>query len=284
VAGAPPDLVVVGHVTLDVTASGTRPGGAAYYAALTAHRLGLRVGLLTSSGEDYPADTLPGGIVLARVPAPQTTVFRLVETGAGRTLTLISRADDLEVDDLPPGWDGAPLAMLCPVINEVDPAVAETLGTASLGVLPQGWMRRRAQGGLIVPQLWEDAPAVLAWAQLMVASEDDVAGFREDAVEWLQRVPVGALTAGRHGAELFVNGEPYHVAPDQAQEVDETGAGDVFATALLIEYDRSGDPWEAAAVAACAGAASVEGPGAFAVPDRAGLNARLTAYRKRRGG
>ena len=283
-AGAPPDLVVVGHVTLDVTASGTRPGGAAYYAALTAHRLGLRVGLLTSSGEDYPADTVPGGIVLARVPAPQTTVFRLVESGAGRILTLISRADDLEVDDLPPGWDGAPLAMLCPVINEVDPAFAETLGTASLGVLPQGWMRRRAQGGLIVPQLWEDAPAVLAWAQLMVASEDDVAGFREDAVEWLQRVPVGALTAGRHGAELFVNGEPYHVAPDQAQEVDETGAGDVFATALLIEYDRSGDPWEAAAVAACAGAASVEGPGAFAVPDRAGLNARLTAYRKRRGG
>ena len=84
--------------------------------------------------------------------------------------------------------------------------------------------------------------------------------------------------------ELFVNGEPYHVAPDQAHEVDETGAGDVFATVLLIEYDRTGDPWEAAAVAACAGAASVEGPGAFAVPDRAGLTARLTAYRKRRGG
>ena len=96
--------------------------------------------------------------------------------------------------------------------------------------------------------------------------------------------PAGALTAGPRGAELFVNGEPYHVTPDQAHEVDETGAGDVFATVLLIEYDRSGDPWEAAAVAACAGAASVEGPGAFAVPDRAGLTARLTAYRKRRGG
>ena len=283
-AGAPPDLVVVGHLTLDLTASGTRPGGAAYYAALTAHRLGLRVGLLTSFGEDSPADTLPGGIVLARVPAPQTTVFRLAGSGEGRTLTLISRADDLEIDDLPPGWDAAPLALLCPVMNEVDPALAEALGAASLGVLPQGWMRRLDKDGLIVPQLWEDAPAVLAWAQIMVASEEDVAGFREDAVEWLQRVPLGALTAGRRGAELFVNGEPYHVAPDQAQEVDETGAGDVFATTLLIEYDRSGDPWEAAAVAACAGAASVEGPGAFAVPDRAGLSARLTAYRKRRGG
>jgi len=284
-AGAPPDLVVVGHITLDVTAGGTRPGGAAYYAALTAHRLGLRVGLLSSFGDDFPADALPAdGIALARVPASQTTMFRLAETGQGRTLTLTARADDLEIDDLPPGWDGAPLAMLCPVINEVDPGLAESLGAASLGVLPQGWMRRREKGGLIVPQLWEDAAAVLAWAQIMVASEEDVAGFREDAVEWLQRVPLGALTAGRGGAELFVNGEPYHVAPDQAHEVDETGAGDVLATVLLIEYDRSGDPWEAAALAACAGAASVEGPGAFAVPDRAGLSARLTAYRKRRGG
>ena len=69
-----------------------------------------------------------------------------------------------------------------------------------------------------------------AYAQLLVASEEDVGGFREDAVEWLQRVPLGALTAGARGATLFVNGEPYHVAPDVATEVDETGAGDVFAT------------------------------------------------------
>ncbi len=111
--------------------AGRRPGGAAYYAAVTAHRLGLRVGLLTSFGEDFPADALPGGIALARVPAPQTTVFRLAESGQGRTLTLTARADDLEIDDLPPGWDGAPLALLCPVINEVDPGLAESLGAAS---------------------------------------------------------------------------------------------------------------------------------------------------------
>jgi 1D-myo-inositol 3-kinase len=279
-----PDLVVVGHVTLDVTPSGTRPGGAAYYAALSAHRLGLRVGLLTSFGPNFPTDVLPPEITVARVDSALTTVFALSGAGASRTLTLGARAADLEAEDLPPGWDAAPQALLCPVINEVDPALAAAFEGASLGVLPQGWLRRREAGGAIVAQEWEDADAVLAHVQLLVASDEDVSGVRERAVEWLQRVPLGALTAGPRGAELFVNGEPYHVAPDVATEVDDTGAGDVFATILLIEYHRGGDPWEAAAAAACAAAAVVEGPGASTLLDRASLMMRLAAYRRRRGG
>jgi len=35
----PVDFVAIGHVTLDQTPRGTRPGGAAYYTAMTAHRL-----------------------------------------------------------------------------------------------------------------------------------------------------------------------------------------------------------------------------------------------------
>ena len=280
----PPDLVVAGHVSLDVTSGGTRPGGAAYYAALTAHRLGLRVGLLTSFGPEFPPDALPSDISVAKVDSPQTTTFTLGSSGSSRTLTLGARAADLEADDLPPDWASAPLALLCPVINEVDPALAEVLGAASMGVLPQGWMRRREQGGRIVAQPWDDAEPVLAWAQLMVASEEDVAGFREDAVEWLQRVPLGALTDGARGATLFVNGEPYHVAPDVAELVDDTGSGDVFATTLLIEYYRAGDPWEAAATAAVAAAAVVEGKGPSGLLDRAALTTRLAEYRRRRGG
>src|SRR5206468_947561 len=93
--------------------------------------------------------------------------------------------------------------------------------------------------------------------------------------------PLGAITRGRRGATLYVNGEPYHVAPDRAAETDPTGAGDVFATTLLIEYQRVGDAWEAAAAAACAGAATVEGTGVAALLDRAGLAARLAAYQRR---
>jgi sugar/nucleoside kinase (ribokinase family) len=278
------DLVAIGHVTFDETPSGVRPGGSAYYAALTARRLGLNVGLLTSVSPDYPLDVFPDGIEVMVVPSAQTSRYRLGEFKGARTLTLLSRAADLEAEHLPAAWREAPLAVLGPVANEVDPALAAAFDDASVAVLPQGWMRKRGRGGLMGPQSWEDADSVLPWAQLLVMSEEDLAGAEDIAVTWLQQVPLGAITRGKRGATLYVNGEPYHVEADRATEVDQTGAGDVFATTLLIEYQRGGDAWEAAAAAACAGAASVEAEGIVGVLDRTGLDARHQAYRRRHGG
>ena len=278
------DFVAVGHVTLDQTRSGTRPGGAAYYAVLTAHRLGLRAGLVTSFGPDFPADALPSGVAVVNVPSERTTVFALAESGRGRQLTLVSRAADVEEYRLPNDWRRGPLALLCPVINEVDPALAGAFPDAAVGVVPQGWMRQRAAGGVISPARWDDADLVLPHALLVVVSAEDIEPFQEAALEWFQHVPLGAVTRGRDGAILFVNGDRYHVAPDQAAEVDATGAGDVFAATLLIEYQREGNAWEAAAAAACAAAASVERVGGASIPDRPTLAARLAAYRRRLGG
>lgn len=278
------DLVAIGHVTFDETTSGVRPGGSAYYAALTARRLGLSVGLLTSIAPDYPLDVFPKGIHVTTVASPRTTRYRLGQSRDARTLTLLSRAADLEMEHLPAAWRAAPLAMLCPVAGEVDPALADAFEDAAVAVLPQGWMRKRGRGGLMGPQPWEDAGDVLPRTQLLVLSEEDLPGGEADAVAWLQQVPLGAITCGKRGATLYVNGDAYHVEADAATEIDPTGAGDIFAGTLLIEYQRLGDAWEAAAAAACAGAASVEAEGPAALLDRPGLAARLAAYRRHRGG
>jgi sugar/nucleoside kinase (ribokinase family) len=278
------DLVAIGHVTFDETPSGVRPGGSAYYAALTARRLGLSIGLLTSAAPDYPLDVFPEGIEVTTVSSPQTTRYRLGQSGGARTLTLLSRASDIETEHLAAAWRGAPLALLCPVAGEVDPALAGAFEDAAVAVLPQGWMRKRGRGGLMGAQPWEDAADVLPRTQLLVLSEEDLPGGDADALGWLQQVPLGAITRGKRGATLFVNGDPYHVEADAAREIDPTGAGDVFATTLLVQYQRGGDPWEAAAAAACAAAASVEGEGAASILDRADLDVRLAAYQRRRGG
>jgi sugar/nucleoside kinase (ribokinase family) len=72
------------------------------------------------------------------------------------------------------------------------------------------------------------------------------------------------------------------VPPRPAREVDETGPGDVFAAAFLIDYHRNGDPWEAAAIATCAASLSVEGPGWSAVPDATQLARAVERYRRAR--
>lgn len=278
-----PDLITVGHVTVDRVGGRVQPGGAAYYAALTAHRLGLSVGLLTSFGEDFPAGELPDGLSVINVESALTTVYEVDVASAVRQLRLVSRAADLEADRVPDEWRRAPLALLCPVAAEVDPDLA-TRFAGSLGVVPQGWMRGKGAGGAVTPRPWDDAMMVLPHVQALVVSDEDVEPFRGAALEWFQAVPVAALTHGAKGATLYVNGEPYHVAPDPVTEVSAIGAGDVFATALLVEYHRRGDPWEAAAAAACVAAASVTAPGVAGLVDRASLERRLDAYRRRRGG
>jgi len=283
------DVVVIGHVTLDQTPRGLRPGGAAYYAAVTAHRQGLRVGVLTSFGPDFPREALPRGIEVVTVPSTRTTTFRigpgrLAEGRRVRELAILGRATDLEAAALPDEWRDVALGVLCPIAGEVDPALAAAFPDTSMAVLPQGWMRQRGAGGVVSPQPWEDADLVLPHVQALVVSLEDIEPFQKEALEWFQHVPVGALTRGPRGATLFVNGDQYGVEPDVAVEQDETGAGDVFATAFLIAYNRDGNPWDAAAVAACCAAASVEGEGVAAIPDRAALEARLAAYRRRQVG
>ena len=176
------------------------------------------------------------------------------------------------------------MAMLCPVINEVDPALVTSFVDAAVGVLPQGWMRARRAGGVITSEPWLDADRVIPHAQVVVVSAEDIEPFEKTAVEWFQQVPVAAVTRAAEGAILFVNGERYHVEADAATLVDDTGAGDVFAAALIIEYQREGNPWEAAAAAACCAAASVEAVGPASIPDRPALARRLQAYRRRLGG
>jgi 1D-myo-inositol 3-kinase len=285
----PVDFVAIGHVTLDQTPRGTRPGGAAYYTAMTAHRLGLRVGLLTSFGPDFPRDAIPTGIEVVNVPAERTTTFRIGQGRIGqarptRELAVLARAADLEAAALPEAWQDATLGALAPVTGEVDPSFAPAFPETSLVALPQGWMRQRGKGGILTPQPWEDADVVLPRVQALVVSHEDVEPFEKDAFEWFQQVPFGAVTRGPDGAILFVNGERYGVEADRVVAVDETGAGDVFAAALLIAYNRDGNAWDAAVTAACCAAASVEADGAAGIPDRDGLEARLAAYRRRYGG
>jgi len=222
------------------------------------------------------------------VPAERTTTFRIGQTRPGpggrtRELAVLARAADLEADALPEAWRDATLGALAPVTGEVDPGFAAAFPETSLVALPQGWMRQRGKGGILAPQPWEDADLVLPRVQALVVSHEDVEPFEKDAVEWFQQVPVGAVTRGSDGAILFVNGDRYGVEPDVAVEKDATGAGDVFAAALLVSYNRDGNAWDAAAVAACCAAASVESDGAAGIPDRERLEARLAAYRRRHG-
>jgi sugar/nucleoside kinase (ribokinase family) len=276
---AAPDLVVVGHVTLDHFEEGVRPGGTALYAAVTAQRLGMSVGILTSHGADFPLEAIPPQIEVVTLEAPATTVFEHRHRETRRALRVTSAAQPLGPADVPEDWRDAGLVLLAPVVGEVDPALVETFADATLAASAQGWLRRIEAAGLVTTRPWNPPQGLLERLQALFVSGEDVRGQESELTEWLQRLPLAAVTAGKNGALLYVNGERYEARPRPARVVDPTGAGDVFAAAFLVHYHREGDPWEAAAAATCAASMSVEGEGWSTVPERAALAAALTAYR-----
>jgi sugar/nucleoside kinase (ribokinase family) len=277
-----PEFVAIGHVTLDRFGEVTRPGGAALYAAVTAHRLGLSVGLLTSHADDFPLELVPPQIEVVTVPAPETTRFEHRHDGDGRVMAVHGRARAIGPGDVPEDWSDAPIVLLAPVIDEVDPTVASAFSSASIGAAVQGWLRELGPGGAVTLCAWASPGPLLGLVQALFLSDEDVRTQEDAAVAWFQHVPVGVMTVGAAGALLFVNGDRYEVPPRPAEERDPTGAGDVFAAAFLVAYQRDGDPWEAAAAATCAASLSVEAQGWSGVPDRATLEAALGEYRRQR--
>src|SRR5688500_13233840 len=126
----PPDYLVVGHVTKDVTPDGGYVlGGTVSFSSLTAQRLGRRAAVLTRC-ERRPdlRDYLESqGVALHRVPAEVTTTFENVYKDGHRTQRIGPVAPPVPADSVPPAWRDAAAVHLGPVSQEVPAEIADRL-------------------------------------------------------------------------------------------------------------------------------------------------------------
>ena len=136
----PVDYLLIGHVAVDLTPTGKQLGGTVSYSALTAKAMGLRVGIVTSAGEDAPLHLLDG-VQIFNLPTEQSTIFENVRTEQGRKQTLHHQATTISFEHIPQVWRNAPIVHLAPIAQEVDPALAKQFPSSWVGVTPQGWMR-----------------------------------------------------------------------------------------------------------------------------------------------
>ncbi len=287
-AREPIDALIVGHLTRDLLPDGGwRSGGAALYAAVTASRLGLRVGIVTSAPADLCASvaaTLDDSPMIA-VDAETATSFENVYTPAGRVQYLRASAEPLTLDDIPTRWRRCAVALLAPVAGEVAPGLAAALDARVIGAAPQGWLRAWDATGRVRPQPLDGAAldALRSFSALIV-SREDLTGPAADATTqeaadetlraWARLVPLVAVTRGAEGADLYRAGAVERYPGSPAREVDPTGAGDVFAAAFLSALARDGDAAAAIAQANRIAALSVEGVGPSAIPTLAQVAAR----------
>jgi sugar/nucleoside kinase (ribokinase family) len=227
--------------------------------------LGLRVGIVTSSGAGAPLGSLDG-ITVVNVPAEHSTTFENVKTSNGRKQTLHHQAALILLDYIPQIWRNAPIIHLAPIAREVDLSLAEKLSGSLMGITPQGWMRTWDENGQVSACAWENREQALRHAGAVVLSVEDVNRDLELVEEMAHQTRILCLTEGEAGAVLHWNGDRRRFRPPVVDEVDGTGAGDIFAAAFFVRLYHTRDPWEAARFATQLAARSVTRTGLNGIP------------------
>ncbi|GAB4498767.1 MAG: PfkB family carbohydrate kinase [Anaerolineales bacterium] len=261
----PIEYLVIGHITCDVTDNGLQPGGTAAYAALTAHALGLRPGIVSAHGEEMPLHAL-AHLPIVTLHTGRSTTFENLYTPQGRVQYLRHAAPPLGYPHIPDAWRTPRIVHLGPVAQEVEPDLARRFPDALLAVTPQGWLRGWDANGRVYPDEWVEANFVLRRADCAVMSVEDVQGDEHRIEEMASACPVLVVTEGAAGARLYWNGDVRRFRAPEMPEVDATGAGDIFAAAFFIRYDQTRDPWEAARFATLLAANSVTRRGLLGAP------------------
>jgi sugar/nucleoside kinase (ribokinase family) len=275
-----PDFLTLGHVTRDVRPDGSFSlGGTVTFAALTAYHLGLAAAIVSRADQQLIPELpryLPN-IELQIQPSPQSTTFANQYREGFRTQYLYARAESLEASDVPPQWREAPIVLLGPLAQELSPDIVSLFprrpGTI-LAATPQGWLRRWDADGRVWPTPWMEAERVLPQIDVLILSHDDLLPFADgnrrdaDAIlhRWSMHVPLLVATDGRHGATLFRHGQTQRFPAYPINEVDPTGAGDVFAAAFLTHLHKHGNPEQAIDFANCTASFSVEQAGIAGIP------------------
>lgn len=270
-----PRFVAVGHVTRDLTDDGWTPGGSALYASLTAARMDLKAGMVTSFGPDFNPGDLLERIAVSLKPSSVTTAFRNIYDSP-RTQRIYSQAEVLTPEIVPQSWRAPDALLICPVINEVDPSMLDLFAPTISGVMPQGWLRRWDAEGNVSAGPWDNRAEIRGKVDLLFLSREDLtAGEEQDPKAYADIAKIVIITRGREGSLLHFRGRTINVPSRFAKEADPTGAGDVFAASFLIKYLETGNPVHAANHASIAAAISVEAVGTSGIPDRLAVDERM---------
>jgi len=240
----PLDYLVIGHLTADLDDGDVHLGGTAAFSGLTANAFGLRTGMVTSFANDL--DTTPiNSLWMRNKTSASSTTFRNLSDGKNRTQYLYHSAAFLQQSDMPIFLTPPEFLHLGPVANEVDPDILSHYPQSLKCLTPQGWLRGVDENKRVVHKNWQQAEQALSQADIAVISLDDVQKD-EDIIAWMAGlVPVFVVTENFNGARVYWHNDARYINAPEVKYQDDTGAGDIFATAFFYRYWYTRDPWEA---------------------------------------
>lgn len=269
----------IGHVCHDITPLGSILGGTASYASIVAQRLGMTTEVITSCGDDFLFDDVfrDRGILLKKQLSKETTKFQNIYRDGTREQFMHARADTIHSSSWGPRPPELKAIQLCLIADEVDLELLATLPQdVIIAATIQGWLRSIDDDHRVITK-YPDLE-LFKYIQLAFMSDDDIREVPTLLDHLKEIVPIVVVTRGSKGADVYLRGQHYFYHAYPSQEIDPTGAGDVFSTAFIISYSHNPDIYRSCSFAHCAASLSIEGVGVGSIPTREAVFKRQEHY------
>ena len=261
----PVDYLLIGHITQDITPEGNRLGGAVSFSGLTAHALGMRVGIVTSWAEECDPGKL-SMLSIANHLSEHSTTFENIYRDSGRLQKIHYLAPEIDFYHIPESWRQPRIIHLAPVAQEIPPNIVRHFSHSDIYLSLQGWYRQWNQEGLVSWADWPESGYILQQINAAVLSEEDV-NYNQDIINQLAAsVRTLAVTKGAQGAEIYTEGNIYTLPAPKVETIDPTGAGDIFAATFFTQLSYTGNPLKAGELAVQIASDSVQRSGLDSAP------------------
>ncbi|NQW19939.1 MAG: hypothetical protein HQ477_04315 [Chloroflexi bacterium] len=274
---ASPSFVSLGHLSFDVNIidngppTSHIPGGAAAYAALTAQKHDLSAGVISSIGDDYPAQMILSGIDLKIVESEHTATFANYYDSGARTQVLMASGSRIPQTSIPDGWTEPDILFVGPLLHELPTDCVNWFNPKLSCLVPSGWLRRWGHDGAISHANTMPPFRGKKW-DVIAVSESEIETLPEQQLFELGETI--CVTQGENGSRIWHNGEWVYLPAINSNPIDFTGAGDVWTTAFIIALSEGQELVQAGSYAAAAAAISIESIGLSGCPSRQQIESR----------
>lgn len=252
-------VLVAGFITIDLIQLQMRQitsvGGPPSYAGLVCSRFGYEVTPVTKVGVDFPDEQ---AVWLARNGIPlraadrsltkPTTRFKIANSSGERSLTLVSRCDDLTPSQIPPDTRFN-ASLVSPIAGEVSTAMLTEISARSDFTFldPQGFVRSFASDGKVssMPLMDRSILSKVDAIKMDRKEAEELTG-ENDPKEALRKIAAIGLrkamvTQGPEHCFVLDGTRVYEVEVPVVKVVDSTGAGDILSGATVAWYLKTRD-------------------------------------------
>ena len=259
-----PSFLTIGHICKDLEKSSYSIGGTAFFASLTAKKMGLTPFVITKTDPAIVSKLSLLNIKCINIPTKTPTIFHNQDKNGIRIQYLLQAATKIPSTILPETWKNVPIVLLSPIINEVGFNFFSSFAKNSLiGACLQGWIRKPIKTVIHYKNLPMDKRILRA--TVLFASKEDFKNNEEKFWELQNKILI--LTNGPNGCTIKTENGFTKIPSVKVNHTNTVGAGDVFAASFLIHYFSSHNPIEAALFANISAAKAISAKTIFEMPN-----------------